>query len=240
MIVRPTADGFLVITQADHARFAADFLSLVRLPELIEHPRREELLRAVAEHDNGWWEADAAPRWDPETGAPLDFRRMPPDVRREIWTRGVERYAQESPGIASRIATHALRLFATFRNDSAGAEVTDFISPLERRRDELREAADLSPEQLVTDDTWLRLADEVSLAACTGDSTLVTTPGWRAEGSGQPDANEVLLVPFPFAGPTRLPLRVRHLSTALAVSVAAARVLASPRWEIQFTRIGGS
>ena len=34
--------------------------------------RREEVLRAVRDHDNGWREPDAAPTVDPKTGAVLD------------------------------------------------------------------------------------------------------------------------------------------------------------------------
>jgi hypothetical protein len=233
MIVRPTRDGFLVVTQADHARFAADFLGLVRLPELVAHPRRAELLRAVAEHDNGWWEADAAPRRDPETGGPLDFRRVPSDLRREIWTRGVERYAEESPGVAARIATHALRLYEMFPTHRNDPEAPAFTQALAKRRDELREAAGLSAEQLAHDDAWLRLADEVSLAACTGDPRLVTTPGWRAErDESAGDVEELRLSPFPLAGTTRLTLRARHLLPTAALSASElGTLLATSRWE---------
>jgi len=54
MLVRALDASLLVVTQADHARLAADLLALLRLPELAGHPRRAELLRAVADHDNGW------------------------------------------------------------------------------------------------------------------------------------------------------------------------------------------
>ena len=244
VIVRPTEDGYLVITQADHARLAADFLSLVRLPELIEHPQREELLRAVAEHDNGWWEPDAAPRWDPETGAPLDFRKIPSDLRREIWTRGVERYATESPGIAARIATHALRLYATFPSHREDLEASAFTATLAQRRKELRESAGLTPDQLATDDTWLRLADEVSLAACNADATLVTTPGWHASRDDAPDqaaGDEILISPFPLAGATRLSLRTRVLlRTTGARVITLGASLAAARWESLSVRFAAS
>ena len=74
MIVTTAPPGSRLVTQSDHARLAADLLRLFRVPELVEHPRRELLLRAVAEHDNGWWEADAAPRLDAKRVSALDFR----------------------------------------------------------------------------------------------------------------------------------------------------------------------
>ena len=81
MIVTRTPSGSRLVTQADHARLAGDILRLVRLPELVEHPRRELLLRAVREHDNGWWEADSAPRLAASGSTALDFRDFPGDLR---------------------------------------------------------------------------------------------------------------------------------------------------------------
>ena len=37
------------------------------------HPRRERILLAVGEHDNGWAELDGAPPVDPVTGQIYDF-----------------------------------------------------------------------------------------------------------------------------------------------------------------------
>ena len=70
VIVVDKGDLLRVITQPDHARFAAELLSLWRADGLPEHPRREQLLFAVREHDNGWREADAAPWVDPATQKP--------------------------------------------------------------------------------------------------------------------------------------------------------------------------
>ena len=53
MIVFREGDRLRLVTQPDHAAFAADLLSLFRLPDLVDHPRRADLLRAVRLHDNG-------------------------------------------------------------------------------------------------------------------------------------------------------------------------------------------
>ena len=77
MIVVSENDKFRMITQPDHAHFSGELISLWRADGLPEHPRRADLLFAVREHDNGWREADAAPRWDPERGRPHDFITLP-------------------------------------------------------------------------------------------------------------------------------------------------------------------
>jgi hypothetical protein len=229
MLVTPTARGFRIVTQADHARLAADLLRLFRLPELVEHPRRELLLRAVAEHDNGWWEADAAPRLDAAGSAPLDFRAVSAELRQEIWQRGVERFAVDSPYVAALVAGHALRIL---RPDPLDAAWTAFRAGLEERRKELLEEAGETLTTAMRDDFWLELADDLALAAATGEATFVSLPGWRAvavssrtsaevAGSGaagagaatsaDEDSVELALAPFPFAGVTTFGLSCRIL-----------------------------
>ncbi|MEZ5314259.1 MAG: DUF3891 family protein [Thermoanaerobaculia bacterium] len=114
MIVTPLEDSLRIVTQADHARFAAELLGLFRSDALRLHPRRALLLRAVAEHDNGWWEFDAAPSPGAD-GMPPDFRSVGEADRREIWRRGVARHAASEPAVAALVATHALRLLGEGR-----------------------------------------------------------------------------------------------------------------------------
>ncbi len=236
MIVCSTAQGFRHVTQADHARFAADLLALFRVPELVDHRRRDALLRAVAGHDNGWWEADAAPRLAASGASALDFRAFPADLRQEIWERGVERFAAEEPYVAALLAGHALRLSRHWEKDASWAS---FRAALGARRDELLAAAGEFAAAVAADDRWLALADALSLAVCAGEPAVVDLPGWRlafraAEGGGHGDPAEggadglaVALDPFPFAGATAFELSCRwlpgeNLDSAAALGVALA------------------
>lgn len=216
MIVLRTGGGSRLVTQADHARLSAEMLRLFRLPELVGHPRRELLLRAVREHDNGWWEADSAPRRDPSGATAVDFRAIPPDLRQEIWQRGIERFAADEPYLAALLAAHALRLLRSPREESSRAA---FHGQLAERLAALLEAAGESPESVARDDSWMALADGLSLAACTGDGRFVDRPGWRAEVVLPPaDANDegaridLGLAPFPLAGTTSFALPCRELA----------------------------
>lgn len=240
MIVSSRAQGSRHVTQADHARFAADLLRLFRLPELVGHPRREPLLHAIAEHDNGWWEADAAPRLAAGGGAALDFRAFPADLRQEIWHRGVERFAAGRPYLAALLAAHALRLSRRWQDDPLW---TGFRRALAGRQEELLEASGESATALAGDDRWMALGDELSLAVSAGDSAVFSSPGWRLEvqespaGKGGEELLRVALEPFPLAGVTVFELSYRWLATEVFPSAAALGLaLATAPWRRQRVR----
>ncbi len=231
MIVRRTPSGSRHVTQADHARFGADLLRLFRLPELAGHPRRELLLRAIGEHDNGWWEADAAPYRAADGRAALDFRDVPGEARREIWRRGIERFADESPHLAALVATHALRLSERFRDEPAWSE---FRTGARARRDELLQGAGVELAAAAADDYWLELADGLSLAVCTGETGLFALPGWQIALRERSPEGEVELgvAPFPLAGATRFELSCRVLAPGRYESDAAfGFALATTPWQ---------
>lgn len=228
MLVTPHGDRRIVITQADHARLAASFLALFRLPDLLANPRRPELLRAVAEHDNGWWESDSAPELDPATGAPRDFRALGREARRAIWRRGVERFAGEAPYVAALLATHALRLH---RDRASDPEWREFMAELAARRDELLELAGRGPVELAEDDAWLELADGLSLAACLAEASFAMGPGRRARCTRRVEGNELAIAPFPLAGATWFSVACRELPAVPAATPGElARRLATATW----------
>jgi hypothetical protein len=213
MLVVPEAGRLVIVTQHDHARLAGELLSLWRADGLPGHPRRDELLFAVREHDNGWREADSAPRADPESGRPLDFRGVPREARIEIWLRGAARHAGGRPWPALLIAHHALAL----HRDRRGEEVWDeeLFDPLDELYETLLGRSGGDPDEAraeaAADYRFLELADALSLAAC----CRWREPGqgggyrWRYRPGGAGVAGELELEPFPLAGATtfRLPCR---------------------------------
>lgn len=224
MIVSDHGDRHLLITQPDHAHFAAELLSLWRWDGLPSHPRRAGLLFAVREHDNGWRETDAAPRCNRETGRPHDFLSLPAGERIELWERGVSRFAGEHPYSALLIVRHAINLHESRRGKEGWQEFLDLLDELRRG---LLETTGLPEEELESDYRWLDLADLLSLTICSRRPAAVERYGFRAvlEESGT-----LLLDPFPLAGATafrvpcrRIPARPCRGDADLGGELAAAR-----------------
>lgn len=214
MIVVPDEAELLVISQHDHALLAREVLSLWRADGLPEHPRRDELLFAAREHDNGWREADSAPRVDPATGRPHDFTTVPPDVRIEIWLRGAARYAGRRPWAALLITRHALALHRDRRGEEPWEE--ELFAPLDERWQELLEETGADEEAVEADYRFLDLADALSLAACGRWTDATEREGYRfryrPDGPGLGEGGgELLLDPFPLAGATTFRVRCRWI-----------------------------
>ena len=224
MIVTEDHGELRLVTQPDHARFAAQLLSLWRPRELSEHPRRDLLLAAVREHDNGWRESDAAPRIEPSTGRPHDFRSLPDESRRELWRRGVERFAAEMPYIALLAAQHSRELHRERRTDPGWEP---FLAELAERREDLMAAAGLAAGDLAADHRWLELADALSLAVCCRSIVPLVRGGLTASLRN----DELEIEPFPLAGSTTFEIPCRHIADRRYRGEAdLASALGAARW----------
>jgi hypothetical protein len=200
MIIRTDGDSLLFITQPDHAHLAAQAISHWRDGQFAEHPRRDVILWATREHDNGWIEEDARTHID-AGGAPLDFVAVPAPVRQALWPRAVDRIADQAPYAAALIAQHAIAIYSASRNDEGWES---FFSALTTRRDALTARAHVEPAVLQADYQFVNAADRLSLAFCTGWTQPLESYGRRIILKRQ----TVEIAPDPFAG-GRVPLRVR-------------------------------
>lgn len=211
MIVVPEGGELVVVTQHDHARLAGEVLSLWREDGLPEHPRRGEVLFAAREHDNGWREADSAPRVDPETGRPHDFTSVPLGVRAEVWLRGTGRYAGERPYAALLVTRHALALHHDHRGDDAWEDA--LLAPLHERLEELLERTGATEGEVRSDHRFLDLGDALSLAACQRWTEPMERAGRRfAFRPGGPHVDgELWIEPFPLAGATTFRVACRRI-----------------------------
>jgi len=191
MIVRALGDSLLLITQPDHAHLAGAVMDRALL--LAQHPRRDAILLAIREHDNGWAEPDAAPAIGP-AGEVADFIAAPVAVRQGVWPRGVGRLNHE-PWAAALVAEHAITVYDRFRSDDAW---TQFFGDMETLRDNLVARTTLRLDDLLADYAFVRLGDLLSLTFCTG----WTTPQHYAHWTVRRDEDTVLVTPELFGGET--------------------------------------
>ena len=233
MIVAPLDGALRVVTQNDHAHFAAELLGLWR--PLADHPRRDSLLLAAREHDNGWREADSAPRRR-EDGRPHDFLSIPEPLRRELWQRGTERARSGDPWAALLILEHALTLH---RDRGDQPEWQQLLETWKEQREtlleELREAGATETESDLADDyRLLDLADLASLKVTCPWPERQERHGFTLEGAD----DGLRLAPLPLVGSTRFEIPCRTIPDRpydgdqdLAVELAVAR------WESMTVRV---
>lgn len=212
-----------VVTQNDHAALAAELLTLWRREGLPDHPRRQEILFAAREHDNGWREADSAPHHDPASGRPHDFVSLPQAERRELWRRGVARHRQSRPYASLLIVEHASALHRS-RNDPEWRDLVERWADLAAT---LAAETAASSAEVAADYRWIDLADTLSLAVSAGWSEAFERGGYRVE----PTPTELGISPFPYAGATRFHLACRHIPDRVYASDGdLALELARARW----------
>lgn len=192
MIVRRVGNRLQLMTQPDHAHLAARIME--HCVPLAARPRRDAILHAIAEHDNGWAEEDASPSVDPTAGTIVDFVSAPLTVRHAVWPRGVARLARD-PWVAALVAQHALTVYDRFRDQ---LEWSPFFVQMEAMRDAMLRRAEmpLGLGDLIDDYAFVRLADLISLTFCTGWTDEQRFNNWTV----RPFGTDVRVSPSAFGG----------------------------------------
>lgn len=204
MIIQRRAETLLLITQPDHAALAATIMTGWRAGGLLEHPRRDAILMATREHDNGWQEEDAQMHIGRD-GEPLDFIGVPSGVKQRIWPRAAERLGAASPYAAALVAQHALTVHAPLRQEPGWR---GFFLTMARARDAHLARASLDEDRLTTADyPFVQAGDQLSLIFCNGWTTPMSGIGYRAILEGI----TLEVTPDPFGG-RRIPLTVQARS----------------------------
>ncbi len=227
--------GWQMITQNDHAHFAAGLLGMWFRDGLPDHPYRESLLFAARQHDNGWLEADSAPFCD-DTGRPHDFMSIPRPTRQEIWQRCTSRYSDRDPYGNLLIVQHALHLHRSHLEDPDWQELID---PWIQRKNELMEVTEIEETALQDDYRWIDLTDFLSLVACNLWRDPIERHGYRARLSGPQSRVFMLqLDPFPLAGATTFRIPCRHIpQRTYTGTVDLATTLATATWQEMLVQV---
>jgi DNA-binding response OmpR family regulator len=212
VIIRQDGHSQQFITQPDHAELAAHIMRRWRGNALDRHPRRDAILLAVAEHDNGWIEEDTSTLVD-AAGRPLDFISAPPEVKHRIWPRAVSRLGHRHPYEAALIAQHALTVHAQHRADGSWRP---FFDAMERLRTTM--LGEPAGDAFERDYHFVRTGDLLSLVFCNGGR--IRTFPWRRSHDTQGATLEIS--PDPFAGARPVACRGTNAAAAsLSVSCGA-------------------
>ncbi len=117
-------DIFWLISQPDHAEAAgylaahwgnAEFVRPGSFAESIDpEGLRNEVVFAIANHDNGWWEWEADPELSDIDGLPKGLLELLGDRQKGMdrWRLGIPRFRSEHPYASLLISFHALWLYA--------------------------------------------------------------------------------------------------------------------------------
>jgi hypothetical protein len=192
VIVRETDGQLLLITQPDHAHLSRRVME--RCVPLSTRLRRDAIVRAIGEHDNGWAEVDAAPLVDPDRRTVFDFTTMPFEVVHGVWRRGISRLAGDT-WVAALVAHHAVSVYERRRPNP---DWVPFFAEMEATRDRFLGSAGAPLDELVADYAFVRLGDLISLAFCVGQAEEYRTAGWSVRRSG----TRVVVTPDAFGGET--------------------------------------
>lgn len=110
MIRRPYHDGWVLISQRDHAVLSGALMAWWGNETFVPPIRQAEVLFAITEHDNGWEEWERAPEIHAETGYPLQFNELRFEAFTAIWRRGTARHRKTRPYASLIFALHAANL----------------------------------------------------------------------------------------------------------------------------------
>ncbi|HEV7297861.1 MAG TPA: DUF3891 family protein [Tepidisphaeraceae bacterium] len=186
MIRRDETDGYLLITQNDHAKLSGQLAACVgneRFGALIDNAAA---VRGITLHDCGWPVHDEAPTINPK-GQPTDVFESPHDVALRVWTESAARATAEGPYPGLLVSLHVLHLslLADARKQDVHERfaVNKFQHAEVERQETLRQSlglridrplmhgladphADPLEDALRYHFRWLQTLDQISLALC--------------------------------------------------------------------------
>ena len=104
--------GWALISQIEHARISALLASQCegRFGPANSSLVRDEVLVAVAAHDDGWREWEQAPRLDEKVGRPLSFMELAVGDATVIWSKSIAIAEEIGPLAAWMVSSHFMRL----------------------------------------------------------------------------------------------------------------------------------
>lgn len=197
MIITKNRKEVIAIKQEDHAAFAAFMLERWSDHGFRHDPQREAIITATREHDNGWHDFDAAPRINPKTKLPVDFKNINDEETYAIWVGGSQKFIEQDPYVALLITHHAYSIHEHAHN-RAGIWKEFFVT-LAKQRGGLRDQLGLTHNDVEHGYSFLRMMDWFSLMFCSTRTLGHIRPALYAGYKLKRDEDAFLFRPYPFA-----------------------------------------
>ncbi|MFQ5802974.1 MAG: DUF3891 family protein [Candidatus Methylomirabilales bacterium] len=256
MIRRPYDNGWVVISQMDHARLSGALMARWGNETFAPPIPQAEALFAISEHDNGWDEWERAPEIHPETGYPLQFNELRFEPFSAIWRRGTERHRKARPYTSLILALHAAslarrrlekasrphegqegdRFLGEEWPDTEAARLSTFIAEMEQLRmglfdavmaESRRKREELQAE-CTTNFRLLQVGDVVSLELCCGLCEPFTIDQVPALGGGHSLSVKFEPVSKDTVAVSPYPFSQRDVTVAVRGRILRQKVFTSP------------
>lgn len=166
--------GWALISQIEHARVSALLASQCRGRFGPVHSSliRDEVLVAIAAHDDGWAEWEQAPQLDAKHGRPLSFMELPVRDATAIWSKSIAVAEEIGPLAAWMVSGHFMRLLEHSEHARFDPLTQSWLAEISPQREAWFarwQAIDpAARDPVVADEAlqWLWAFDEASLWFC--------------------------------------------------------------------------
>jgi len=213
MIRRDDKEGWILVTQYDHAVLAGRIMEHWGNERFSRPEPFEEVLFAVSEHDCGWREWDCSPKINPENDYPANFMEMQSSDQTRIWSRSFESPSEGHPYASALIALH----FARFNQKLLGRDPSDkhaeYLEGEIKRFVSEKLGIGLSgsetgrmPDDVMINLRFVQIGDIISLSLCHGwESMEITDVPLDYKGNSASlvmksgDGFNFMVSPYPFS-----------------------------------------
>jgi hypothetical protein len=166
--------GWALISQIEHARISALLASQCRgrFGPVNSSLIRDEVLVAIAAHDDGWREWEQSPQLDPKHGRPLSFMELPVRDATAIWSKSIAVAEEIGPLAAWMVSGHFLRLLEHSEHARFDPLTQSWLAEISPRREAWFtrwQAIDPDVRDVIVAEEaldWLWAFDEASLWFC--------------------------------------------------------------------------
>lgn len=223
MIVRRLNGDVQLVRQVDHDDLSGQLAEAWGGEGFWAPDPRDDVIRACAEHDDGWHDWEREPGVDPESGRAWQFLDMDVRTHLSFYRAGIRRVGERSRYAGLLVSMHGTGIYQGRHGiqpelglrritPDRRQDVRDFIAEQEKAQEALRGELGVDRDKLWRGYRLLQVADRLSLYFCMGGSDrqpaqINAAPA--ADGGDltlalQPEGEwRLRLTPYPFGGPCR-------------------------------------